>query len=329
MEDWEFGSAPAPSPPAAAAGAGAGAGASSSASSSTASSSSASLTPPEDGTFVPCPCPWGDETAVSPELMALVHQTAKEQHLMWAAERKAEGWVWSARTDEEAHVHSALLPWEFLTDEETEAEVESVMAALRLLLAIGYTLHFADTGAQEGGGGGMGGAGHSGAEPATSAMPTSPHRLQHRQFSSLLSMAQSGALHAAMSQQHLLSHNHLQRTGSQRAGTGAASGTPRGAGATGFAHLHMARGISKRGIEHGDSGGRTRSPFWRVDSSRSVGSVGSGGGSAAAAAPAEGLASDGGLEQYFRGVNRRLDKLESLVNKVVAAQTQMLSRLKA
>lgn len=79
------------------------------------------------------------------ELQALKEQLAEHVHDVWAAGRRAQGWIWGPHRSDERKEHPCLVPYEQLPEEEKEYDRHTAEETIRFILGKGYRL----TGPQE------------------------------------------------------------------------------------------------------------------------------------------------------------------------------------
>ena len=78
--------------------------------------------------------------ALPPELEALREQMAAHVHEVWADGRRAQGWTWGPRRDDEKKEHPCLVPYDRLPEEEKEYDRRTAEETLRFILGQGYRL---------------------------------------------------------------------------------------------------------------------------------------------------------------------------------------------
>lgn len=78
--------------------------------------------------------------ALPPELEALREQMAAHVHEVWADGRRAQGWTWGPRRDDEKKEHPCLVPYDRLPEEEKEYDRRTAEETLRFILSRGYRL---------------------------------------------------------------------------------------------------------------------------------------------------------------------------------------------
>ena len=78
---------------------------------------------------------------ISPELLKLSEQLARNAHEHWARLRLSEGWRFGAERNDTLKEHPGLVPFEELTEEEKNYDRQTVLGTIEALLAMGYSLH--------------------------------------------------------------------------------------------------------------------------------------------------------------------------------------------
>src|ERR1700722_11297011 len=85
-----------------------------------------------------CPAPINTSHVVIPDdLLRLGERLAENAHEVWAARRKAEGWVYSSNRDDVRKYHPCLVPYDDLPDSEKEYDRVMTMETLKTMLALG------------------------------------------------------------------------------------------------------------------------------------------------------------------------------------------------
>ncbi len=77
---------------------------------------------------------------VPPELTDLQEYLAKNIHEVWAKERIAQGWQYGERTDNTKKLHSDLVPYEDLPENEKTFDRNTSMETIRVILSLGYRI---------------------------------------------------------------------------------------------------------------------------------------------------------------------------------------------
>jgi RyR domain len=77
---------------------------------------------------------------LSDELRDLTEVLAKNAHELWARLRLEQGWRWGPLRDDARKEHPSLVPYEQLPESERQADRETAMGTLKLILALGYRI---------------------------------------------------------------------------------------------------------------------------------------------------------------------------------------------
>ncbi len=77
---------------------------------------------------------------LSPEILALGEELAKNVHEVWSAGRIAEGWTYGPVRNDERREHPCLLPYEELPESEKEYDRSTALETLRLIVKLGYRI---------------------------------------------------------------------------------------------------------------------------------------------------------------------------------------------
>lgn len=91
--------------------------------------------------YIPHPIDTSDVT-LSPDLLSLVEQLAKNVHENWAKERLAEGWVYGPARNDQRKTTPCLIPYDSLPESEKEYDRQTAMETIKLILKLGYRIHF-------------------------------------------------------------------------------------------------------------------------------------------------------------------------------------------
>ena len=83
---------------------------------------------------------------LSDEILELTEQLAENAHEVWAQRRKAEGWTYGPRRDEDKKTHPSLVPYKDLPEEEKDYDRSTAMETLKVMLALGYRIEKAPAG---------------------------------------------------------------------------------------------------------------------------------------------------------------------------------------
>lgn len=81
-----------------------------------------------------------DDIKLPDSLLALTESIAENTHDCWAKARMSQGWTYGPRRDDIKKKHPDLLPYSVLSDEEKEYDRASAMNAIKLIVALGYTI---------------------------------------------------------------------------------------------------------------------------------------------------------------------------------------------
>ena len=77
---------------------------------------------------------------LSPEILALGEELAKNVHEVWSAGRIAEGWTYGPVRNDERREHPCLLPYDELPESEKEYDRNTALETLRLIVKLGYKI---------------------------------------------------------------------------------------------------------------------------------------------------------------------------------------------
>jgi len=77
---------------------------------------------------------------ISPELLTLREQLARNAHEHWAKLRMSEGWRRGEERNDARREHPGLVPFEELSEEEKNYDRQTVMGTIEALLEMGYTI---------------------------------------------------------------------------------------------------------------------------------------------------------------------------------------------
>lgn len=81
---------------------------------------------------------------LSPEILALGEELAKNVHEVWSAGRMAEGWTYGPVRNDARREHPCLLPYEELPESEKEYDRNTALETLRLIAKLGYKIERED-----------------------------------------------------------------------------------------------------------------------------------------------------------------------------------------
>lgn len=85
-----------------------------------------------------------DDVKLTPELLELTEQLAKNTHDNWAKMRMDEGWQWGEERNDKKKLHPSLIPYEELSDSEKEYDRKTAMEAIKYIVATGCTVTCSD-----------------------------------------------------------------------------------------------------------------------------------------------------------------------------------------
>lgn len=80
------------------------------------------------------------QVSLSPDLLQLTEQLAKNTHELWSAQRLAQGWTYGARRDDAQKQHPCLVPYDQLPESEKEFDRITALGALKLIIKLGYQI---------------------------------------------------------------------------------------------------------------------------------------------------------------------------------------------
>ena len=81
-----------------------------------------------------------DGVQLPDSLLALTESIAENTHDCWAKARMSQGWTYGPQRDDVKKKHPDLLPYSVLSDQEKEYDRVSAMNAIKLIVALGYTI---------------------------------------------------------------------------------------------------------------------------------------------------------------------------------------------
>jgi hypothetical protein len=90
-------------------------------------------------TYVPHPV---DTTSIqlTPDILELTEQLAKNAHEVWAKERIAQGWRPGPERNDLRKEHPGLIPYEELPDSEKTYDRNTALETLKAIQALGYRI---------------------------------------------------------------------------------------------------------------------------------------------------------------------------------------------
>jgi len=77
---------------------------------------------------------------LSSDLLELTELLAKNTHDIWAKQRIAEGWRYGTERNDTKKLHPCLVPYEDLPESEKEYDRNTAMAALKVILKLGFRI---------------------------------------------------------------------------------------------------------------------------------------------------------------------------------------------
>lgn len=70
----------------------------------------------------------------------LIERLAENNHDIWARQRMAEGWTYGPRRDDATKKHPDLVPYDQLPESERAYDRNTVIEALKAIVALGYRI---------------------------------------------------------------------------------------------------------------------------------------------------------------------------------------------
>ena len=77
---------------------------------------------------------------LSPHILELTEQLARNIHEIWASGRIREGWRFGPQRNDERLEHPCLVPYEELPESEKEYDRNTALQTLRTVIALGYKI---------------------------------------------------------------------------------------------------------------------------------------------------------------------------------------------
>lgn len=77
---------------------------------------------------------------LTPDILALCEEMAKNTHEVWAANRMQQGWTYGPVRDDAKMEHPCLVPYEELSEEEKKYDRDTAMETLKLIIKLGYVI---------------------------------------------------------------------------------------------------------------------------------------------------------------------------------------------
>jgi ryanodine receptor 2 len=78
--------------------------------------------------------------ALPPELRDLTEILAENAHALWAQLRLSQGWRWGPERNDARKEHPSLVPYGELPESEKQADRDTVLGTLRVIVALGYRI---------------------------------------------------------------------------------------------------------------------------------------------------------------------------------------------
>ena len=89
--------------------------------------------------YIPKPMDTSDVT-LSEDLLLLTEQIAANVHEVWAAGRRAEGWIYGSEKNDVLKTTPCLVPYDELPESEKDFDRNTAMETLRLIVKMGYQI---------------------------------------------------------------------------------------------------------------------------------------------------------------------------------------------
>jgi class 3 adenylate cyclase/tetratricopeptide (TPR) repeat protein len=77
---------------------------------------------------------------LTPEILELTEQLARNGHDIWARQRLSDGWIYGPERNDHRKEHPSLVHYDELQDSEKEYDRQTALEAIKMLLALGYTI---------------------------------------------------------------------------------------------------------------------------------------------------------------------------------------------
>ena len=77
---------------------------------------------------------------LSSDLLGLTEQIAENVHEVWSAGRRAEGWTYGEKRDDQLKQTPCLVPYSMLPESEKEYDRKTALNTLKLVIALGYRI---------------------------------------------------------------------------------------------------------------------------------------------------------------------------------------------
>jgi len=78
--------------------------------------------------------------ALSGDLGELTEYLARNAHDIWARLRLEQGWRWGPERSDAKKEHPSLVPYEELPESEKQADRDTAIGTVKLILALGYRI---------------------------------------------------------------------------------------------------------------------------------------------------------------------------------------------
>jgi len=82
--------------------------------------------------------------ALSDDLRELTELLARNAHDLWARLRIEQGWRWGPERSDPRKEHPSLVPYEELPESEKQADRDTAVGTLKMILALGYRIERGD-----------------------------------------------------------------------------------------------------------------------------------------------------------------------------------------
>ena len=89
--------------------------------------------------YVPQPVDISD-IRLPDELSVLVENVARNVHEVWAQARKAQGWNYGPKRNDELKTHPCLVPFDELPEIEKQYDRDTAMGTLKLIIKLGFNI---------------------------------------------------------------------------------------------------------------------------------------------------------------------------------------------
>lgn len=90
-------------------------------------------------TYTPSPVDTAD-IQLTPELLELVEEMARNVHEVWSANRMAEGWTYGPERDDNKLTHPCLVAYEQLPESEKDYDRATSQQTLKLIIKLGFKI---------------------------------------------------------------------------------------------------------------------------------------------------------------------------------------------